>query len=120
MDTKEKQKLEKDLLGRKKHIEDQLAEIGRKKKEGDYEINFPDYDAMTSDELGREASDYERLKALERVLENDLQQINQTLIRLKQGQYGICHVCKKEIEPPRLHVMPTAMHCISCAKAKGL
>ncbi len=43
-----------------------------------------------------------------------LQLINSALDRIRQGTYGICPMCKKEINRERLEAIPYAFLCISC------
>ena len=45
---------------------------------------------------------------------NRLTMINNALERIKQGKYGICLKCHKEIPLERLEAIPYAFMCISC------
>lgn len=40
--------------------------------------------------------------------------IKLSLEKLKNGTYGMCSKCGKEIETERLHALPTADRCIVC------
>ena len=42
--------------------------------------------------------------------------IKNALIRLDQGEYGLCLACDEPINPKRLEVDPTAPLCVSCAE----
>lgn len=42
------------------------------------------------------------------------ERIEQALVRMKKGIYGICENCGKQIEEARLNIMPTADLCVSC------
>lgn len=44
-------------------------------------------------------------------LSNSLQT---TLKKIKQGTYGFCDKCKKEISKERLGILPTATLCVTC------
>lgn len=44
--------------------------------------------------------------------------IKMALAKIRQGTYGICERCKKNIERPRLLVLPTARYCMACSKIK--
>ena len=46
-----------------------------------------------------------------------LTQINNALDRIRQGKYGICLKCKKEIPTDRLEAIPYAFLCIDCKRA---
>ncbi|MCR4822493.1 MAG: TraR/DksA family transcriptional regulator [Treponema sp.] len=45
---------------------------------------------------------------------NRLTMINNALERIKQGKYGICLKCHKEIPRERLEAIPYAFMCIAC------
>src|SRR5574344_1042650 len=62
-------------------------------------------DRTMLDSLG--AQDYARL-----------QQINSALDRIRQGKYGLCMKCGKEIPQARLKVLPYAVMCIDCTAAE--
>ena len=47
-----------------------------------------------------------------------LQQIDNALDRIKQGKYGHCVKCGKEIPQERLEVLPFALMCVNCASAE--
>ena len=66
------------------------------------------YDQASSErdrELGLILSDRERQK---------LHQVDEALLRLKEGEYGICEECEEEIPLGRLKAMPFARHCVKC------
>ena len=54
--------------------------------------------------------------ALRRHLEGMIREIDRAMVRAEKGTYGICERCKKSIPTERLKVMPSATHCIDCAK----
>lgn len=43
-----------------------------------------------------------------------LTMLEEALVRLEQGTYGICELCGKRIDGERLRVAPYAASCISC------
>ena len=45
-----------------------------------------------------------------------LYQINKALDKIENGSYGICEICKKDIELDRLDLLPETDLCSSCAK----
>lgn len=49
----------------------------------------------------------------------ELAQINKALLRLENGQYGICTDCQGEISEARLQALPAALLCIDCAEKKA-
>jgi DnaK suppressor protein len=46
-----------------------------------------------------------------------LNQIDQALVRIEDGTYGICADCGREIAPERLEAYPWASLCIDCKRA---
>jgi len=48
-------------------------------------------------------ADWEKLKLVEEALEN-----------IKNGNYGICQKCEKNIPDARLKVVPFAKYCVAC------
>lgn len=117
MNPSELKKLEKELLEEKSKMERELGEIANKnpKIKGHYSVRFPEY-GKSQDENALEVTDVDRAQAIEENLEKRLNDINQTLERIKKGTYGVCENCSSSIEEKRLNAMPVASLCISCAK----
>ena len=44
--------------------------------------------------------------------------IDEALMKLKEGSYGICEDCGGEISAERLHVMPFAIYCKDCREKR--
>ena len=66
------------------------------------------YDQASSErdrELGLILGDREREK---------LHSIDEALLRIEEGEYGICEECEEEIPLGRLKAMPFARHCVRC------
>ncbi|MEW6729742.1 MAG: TraR/DksA family transcriptional regulator [Acidobacteriota bacterium] len=40
--------------------------------------------------------------------------IEEALLRIEEGTYGLCVHCSKEVQPKRLEAVPWARHCITC------
>ena len=106
----DKQEVEKHLLWKKKQIEEQLKSL---ESSDPVMLN----DAPESSELGTEAWQAD-VHAKTEVVKNSLEQlyhkIKQSLDRLKDGTYGRCDHCRKQIENERLKVIPTATLCVAC------
>jgi DnaK suppressor protein len=43
-----------------------------------------------------------------------LKNITAALVRLREGEYGICHECEEDISEKRLRALPFATTCLSC------
>ncbi len=52
--------------------------------------------------------------ALMQMKTETLKKIDQALMRLEEGTYGVCQECEKEIAPPRLRALPFASLCRDC------
>lgn len=48
--------------------------------------------------------------------ELNVQRIDNALLRIEKGTYGLCVRCKKEISSQRLDFDPAILTCIECAK----
>jgi DnaK suppressor protein len=52
--------------------------------------------------------------ALVEIQAQTLKNITAALVRLREGDYGICHECEEEISEKRLRALPFATTCLSC------
>jgi len=100
----------KDLLARLR--EETLKEISKAVKSGSEattgEPTGDIYDQASSErdrELGLLLNDREREK---------LRQIDDALVRIEDGEYGVCEECEEDIPLGRLKVMPFARYCVRC------
>lgn len=66
-------------------------------------------------DMGTELFDRERDQALENHAEDELGKVEQALTALREGNYGICEVCGKEIPFERLEAIPYTNRCIEHA-----
>lgn len=109
------EKIKKDLLARKKQIEEDLKAFTKEDshEKDEHRTRFPNY-GDKSDENVQEIDEYSTNLATERVLENALRDISNALDRIAKGTYGICKYCKKEIGEKRLLARPVANTCVSC------
>jgi DnaK suppressor protein len=92
--------------------EDALNEITKAMKSGANVVTGEPsgdiYDQASSErdrELGMLLGDREREK---------LVSIDEALLRLEDGEYGICEECEEEIPLGRLKALPFARHCVKC------
>jgi DnaK suppressor protein len=100
----------KELLLKMK--EDTLKEISKAVKTGsDVKSGEPSgdiYDQASSErdrELGLLLGDREREK---------LRNIDEALLKIEEGEFGICEECEEEIPLGRLKVVPFARFCVKC------
>jgi len=92
--------------------EDTLQEISKSLKSGtDVPVGEPSgdiYDQASSErdrELDLLLGDREREK---------LRNIDEALLKIDEGEYGICEECEEEIPVGRLKIVPFARYCVKC------
>ena len=92
--------------------EETLQEISKSLKSGsDITSGEPSgdiYDQASSErdrELGLLLGDREREK---------LRNIDEALLKIEEGEYGICEECEEDIPLGRLKVVPVARYCVKC------
>jgi len=61
-----------------------------------------------------EASELEKRLALERRLEESLDEVEHALQKYEAGTYGLCDSCGQPIERARLEAIPQATLCLKC------
>lgn len=64
-----------------------------------------------------ELENEEVLQALDQNSRQELEQIKQALLRIKNKTYGMCVECEEDISKSRLQALPFASMCIRCANA---
>lgn len=107
--TQKFDEIKKDLLIRKKELEEALKELANE--------GGPDTDVK---DLGDQVS-ASTLESLRQSLENaefqEYQGILKALKAIDNGTYGVCIDCGDAIPTQRLQVFPDASRCISCQEA---
>ena len=81
----------------------------------DFTADIADEDRSYGNHMADDATnvyEQERQFALQRNLEAVLQEVNDALRRMDEGQYGVCVDCGKEIPIERLEARPYAIRCI--------
>jgi len=112
-------KLKASLIKTKKSLEKQLFKFAKKdeKIKDNYKTEFPDIGTQ-ADENAQEVTEYEQNISLEHSLEDELLLIKKALQKIKNGNYGSCEVCGKEIPFERLKIRPQATMCTTCKSKK--
>jgi RNA polymerase-binding protein DksA len=101
------------LLKELGYFEDKIFSESQRDAAGDlsaYSVHMAD---QASDAQEREKA-YHMASAEGRLLYH----IDEALARIKEGTYGKCDSCGKNIQKPRLEVVPHARLCIECKKAE--
>jgi RNA polymerase-binding transcription factor DksA len=112
LDEKFVEERKKDLLERKRKLEEELSKIAYK-DDGDYKPKFPSMgDKDEDNEL--EISEFDEAVDAEQKLGKMLSEIKKALTLIETGKYGWCDNCNQEIDPARLKAIPWATTCIKC------
>jgi RNA polymerase-binding transcription factor DksA len=83
----------------------------------DIDQDLRDHNDDDFSEMATEREDDEVLETVGIMADNEVQQIQLALSRIKLGSYGICQGCGIDIPPARLAAVPHAALCIDCAEA---
>lgn len=108
-------KYEQLLLARRKeileNIEDLREDSASTIKESTGELSHYTYHMA---DLGTDAQEREKKFMLAHKSGRLIYHIDEALRRIKEGSYGKCHMCGKEIGKARLQAVPHARFCIEC------
>ncbi len=69
-------------------------------------------------DVGTENYDQEFTLSLIENEQDTLGQINEALVKIKDGTYGECEECGELIAKARLQALPYTKHCIKCARER--
>lgn len=118
MKKKDLEEFKKILLQKRKKLVEQLESFAEKEKgREDWKTKFPKFDGeVDMERVADEVEEYTSLLSLEYNLETQIQEIDRALERIKEGTFGICKKCKREIESERLKVNPATEYCQECFK----
>lgn len=107
-----------ELEAEKIRLETELSKFAHrntKSTETDYSADFPDI-GDKEDENASEVAEYSNNLSLEDELEKALRDVEDTLKRMGEDDYGVCKYCNQEIDHRRLEARPTSSSCIQCKK----
>ncbi len=91
------------LEGERKHLVEELEQLKASTR--------PEEEAAEAIELGRRM-------ALEKLIKDQMAEIDHALHKFEEGTYGLCDSCGQTIDPARLEALPQTNLCLSC-KAKN-
>lgn len=115
MDAKTLKDITESLEAEKRRLTEQLVQFKPAEGAKAYEVNFQQ-SGDKEDENAAEVDTYSTNLALERTLQSALRDVEKALNRVKDGTYGFCKYCGKEIDPKRLMARPVSSACIDCKK----
>lgn len=95
-----------------------LVEAEHPNEASDLTVEFPNFTDEMGDEEGSaaEVAEYEVNLNVEQDLKRALRDTVRALKRIKDGTYGICKYCGKQIPEERMRARPTSGSCIECKK----
>lgn len=112
LDTQTLANLKELLLAEKGRVEQELSRFATATGVvGNYETQIKDM-GTDPDENASEVEEYVDNLALEQTLEAQLKDVNDALLKMEQGTYGICEKTGKEISLDRLEAYPGARTAI--------
>ncbi len=103
----------KSLQHFKRELETELEEVDTKLEQG-----FPKGENTTCSHMAEAATAAEQrmlVSAIRGLLKTKREQVLLALRRIKDGTYGICALCGRDISQERLELVPHTPFCISCA-----
>ena len=99
--------IKSNLVNNRKILEERLSRIQISKRK--------QYD-LDSEEQSIQRENDDVVDALGENIIRELEQINNALKRIEEGNYGECRVCGELIQEKRLEALPYTDICISCAE----
>lgn len=110
----DKQKIKEELEKEKEILLGQLEGIGKLNTETEEweatpeEIDFPETD---QNDMADRFEDFESRSSMVKILGPRLNNILKALKNINKSSFGVCEVCKKEIELDRIEANPAARTC---------
>lgn len=102
------------MLAARKHLERRLQETRTELAQLEEKLETKgDYGLGRGDPL---IVRWELNLALQERMERKVEQLEDALARLDEGDYGICESCQQPIDPERLEALPGTTQCIRCAR----
>ena len=120
MDQKLIDELKEKLETEKLSLEKELESFAKKddSPKGDWETKYPNRENGNMEEEADEVQEYGNMLPVEHSLELKLKDVDLALEKIKNGTYGVCENCGKEIDKERLLACPEAKTCLKCHNNK--
>lgn len=116
--TEKIQEFEKELLAMKERLTETEGNTDMLKSSQEESGELSMYDNHPAD-LGTELYDREKDIALNSHATDELEKVENALQAIKDGTYGVCEVCGKNIQVERLEAIPYTTLCIEDAKKES-
>ena len=106
------------LLKKKESLQSMLSSFATKDPnlKGDWDSKYPRVTEGGIEEAAGEVEEYSTSLPIEHNLETQLQNVENALDKIEQGNYGACETCGMQIEEERLVVSPEARFCTMCSE----
>ena len=99
------------LLDKKAEL---TTNVSEEEREGRDHVNV---EAKDFGDMATQSSGQEMSFAISDAGRKTLRDIEEALVRVKEGSYGTCERCNKPIDEARLEVVPQAIMCVTCQEA---
>jgi DnaK suppressor protein len=96
------------LLKKKSELMSNVSEEEREGREA-VTVEAKDFADMATEAYGQELN-----FTISDAGRKNLRDIEDALIRIRDGSYGVCERCGKAIDEPRLEILPHTRYCINC------
>ncbi len=91
-----------------------MANVSDEEREGRDAVNV---EAKDFGDMATQSSGQEMSFAISDAGRKHLRDIEEALLRVKEGTYGTCSRCERAIDESRLEVVPQAGMCVACKEA---
>jgi len=100
------EQIEKSLIAKR----DEILQNLKSKSEHEIDLDGDETDIIQGNFIASIESQVSQMEQIK------ITQINNTILKIKNGEFGICEECGEEIGEKRLLVNPSFLTCISCAE----
>lgn len=101
--------MEKELLKMQDEIQSKINRTDNDFRDVVGSMGIKDSCDLASDDIATK-----KMEALSQIDAGRLKAVEQALIRVRNGKYGICAQCGKSIPEERLRALPYALLCMEC------
>lgn len=103
----------KKLLDQKNRIEEELSPLAIKDEHGIWQAKQTETNELMADreEVAEAVTEFQENSSFVEDLKNQILDINEALVNIEIGKYGICVTCSNPIEEDRLLANPAALTC---------
>ena len=97
-------------------LKDKQQELERRAKKLSEELRHVNIEiSKDSEDRAQQLENEEVAEEIAEQTQKELQQVSHAILRIKQGEYTRCELCRGEIESQRLVALPYVSLCTKCA-----